>query len=133
MHTETHPETPPGTEPRDERAARNDEWTARNAAYAAAHPVPRPSRVLALALATPVVVLLVTVGWYLVALDAELGDASSAAHQDLVARHVLGTLGGLGCLTAGWLTPRGSRAAWLRTAFALASVPVVPAALFAGS
>ncbi|MEU5686601.1 hypothetical protein [Streptomyces venezuelae] len=126
MHPKTDPETAPATEPRHE-------WAARNAAYAAAHPVPQQSRVVALALATPVVLLLLTIGWYLVALDAELGDASSQAHQDVVARCVLATLGGLGCLTAGWLTPRGSRAAWLRTAFALTSVLVIPAAMFAGA
>ncbi|WP_409235540.1 hypothetical protein [Streptomyces sp. PA5.6] len=124
MHTDT--DTDIETEPRQE-------WAARNAAYAAAHPVPHPRRVLGLALATPVVVLLLMLGWYLVALDAELGDASSQAHQDLVARCVLATLGGVGCLTAGWLTPRGSRAAWLRTAFALMSVVVIPTAMLAGA
>ncbi|QEU93578.1 hypothetical protein CP970_24090 [Streptomyces kanamyceticus] len=77
--------------------------------------------------------LLLTLGWYLVALDAEVGGASSAAHQDLVARYVLATLGGVGCLAAGWLTPRDSRAAWLRTAFALTSVVAVPSAMLAGA
>ncbi|MEV0259467.1 hypothetical protein AB0H82_35110 [Streptomyces sp. NPDC050732] len=116
----------PETEPRHE-------WAARNAAHAAAHPVPRPSRVVALALATPVVLLLLVLGWYVVALDAELGDASSPEHQEVVGRYVLATLGGLGCLTAGWLTPRESRAAWLRTAWALMSVLVIPTAMLAGA
>lgn len=124
MHPETSPH--PETESRHE-------WAARNAAYAAAHPVPRPSRVLALALATPVVLLLLTLGWFVVALDAELGDASSPEHQEVVGRYVLATLGGLGGLTAGWLTPRDSRAAWLRTVWALASVLVIPAAMLAGA
>ncbi|MEV7190855.1 hypothetical protein AB0N81_03470 [Streptomyces sp. NPDC093510] len=124
-----NPEPRAGTETRAE-------WAARNAAYAAEHPVPAPhhrSRVLALALATPVVLLLLTLGWYVVALDAELGDPSSQAHQDVVARYVLAALGGLGCLTAGWLTPRDSRAAWLRTGFALTSVLVIPTAMLAGA
>ncbi|MEU6991573.1 hypothetical protein ABZ953_13060 [Streptomyces sp. NPDC046465] len=116
------------TEPTESRT----EWAARNAAYAAAHPVPRPSRVVALALATPAVLLLLVVGWWVVELDAELGDAASSAHQDLVARYVLAAFGGLGCLTAGWLTPRDSRAAWLRTAFALTSLVTVPAAMLVG-
>ncbi|MFH8791665.1 hypothetical protein [Streptomyces sp. NPDC017941] len=120
MHTDTQTES-------------RHEWAARNADHAAAHPVPHPPRVLGLALATPVVLLLLTLGWYVVALDAELGDASSQAHQDVVARYVLAVLGGVGCLTAGWLTPRGSRAAWLRTAFALMSILVIPVAMLAGA
>ncbi|MCX4666216.1 hypothetical protein OG453_05980 [Streptomyces sp. NBC_01381] len=78
-------------------------------------------------------VLLLVLGGYLVSLDAELGDASSPEHQDLVARYVLALLGGVGCLAAGWLTPRDSRAAWLRTAFALTSVVTIPVAMLAGS
>ncbi|MFI7320198.1 hypothetical protein [Streptomyces venezuelae] len=117
----------------DNETESRHEWAARNAAHAATHPLPPPPRVLGLALATPVVLLLLTLGWYVVALDAELGDASSEAHQDVVARYVLATVGGLGCLTAGWLTPRGSRAAWLRTAFAVMSVMVIPAAMLAGT
>ncbi|MGV9884624.1 hypothetical protein [Streptomyces sp. NPDC003006] len=116
----------PPTEP---RAA----WAARNAAHAAAHPVPPPSRVLALALATPVVLLLLALGWLVVALDASIGGASSPEHQDLVARYVLAVLAGLGCLTAGWRTPRDSPAAWLRTAFACTSVAVIPVSMLAGA
>ncbi|AZM53940.1 hypothetical protein DMA15_16305 [Streptomyces sp. WAC 01529] len=116
-----------------EEAESRAAWAARNAAYAAAHPVPRPSRVLALALATPTVALLLALGWLIVALDASIGSASSPEHQELVARYVLAAFGGLGCLTAGWLTPRVSRAAWLRTAFACTSVAVIPAAMLAGA
>jgi hypothetical protein len=114
-------------------------WAARNAAYAAAHPVPPQSRVVALALATPVVLLLLVIGWYVVALDADLGSASSPGyqeqqrHQDLVARYGLSVFAGLGCLAAGWLTPRDSPAAWLRTGFACTSVVAVCAAMLAGA
>ncbi|WP_030795036.1 hypothetical protein [Streptomyces sp. NRRL S-920] len=107
-------------------------WAARNAAYAAAHPVPPPSRVLALSLATPVVLLLLALGWLIVALDGSIGGASTPEHQDLVARYILAVFGGLGCLAAGWRTPRDSSVAWLRTAFACASVAVVPAAMLLG-
>ncbi|MFE0138297.1 hypothetical protein ACFWY6_43155 [Streptomyces sp. NPDC059037] len=78
-------------------------------------------------------VLLLVLGGYVVALDAELGDASSPEHQDLVARYVLALLGGIGCLAAGWLTPRDARAAWLRTAFAITSVVTIPVAMLVGS
>lgn len=108
------------------------EWAARNAAYAAAHPIPRPARVLAPALATPVVVLLLVLAWQVVDLDAELGGASSQAHEVLVDRCILATVGGIGCLAASWLTPRDSDAAWLRTAFALLSLVVVPVTFIGG-
>ncbi|MEU1121562.1 MULTISPECIES: hypothetical protein [unclassified Streptomyces] len=127
MSPETRAETHTATRP-DTRA----EWAARNAAYAATHPVPRPARNLALGLATPAVLLPLALAWWIVGLDAELGEASSAAHQDLVFHCVLGTFGGVGCLAAGWLTPRDADAAWLRTAFALTSVVAMPAVLFAG-
>ncbi|MEV5981982.1 hypothetical protein [Streptomyces sp. NPDC052114] len=107
-------------------------WAARNAAHAAAHPVPPPSRILGPALATPVVLLLLTLGWFLVELDAELGGASSRQHQDLLARYLLALFAGLGCLAAAWLTPRDSRAAWLRTAFAATAVVAVPAGILSG-
>ncbi|MBW5425813.1 hypothetical protein GKQ77_30335 [Streptomyces sp. BG9H] len=116
-----------------EHAESRAAWAARNAAYAEANPIPRPSRVLALALATPTVVLLLALGWLIVALDASIGNPSSPEHQELLARYVLGAFGGLGCLTAGWLTPRDSRAAWLRTALACTSVVVVPTAILAGA
>ncbi|MCF3125533.1 hypothetical protein [Streptomyces luteocolor] len=109
-----------------------EEWAARNAAYAAAHPVPPPSRILGPALATPAVLMLLILGGLLVELDAELGGASSQQHQDLLARYLLALFAGLGCLTAAWLTPRASRAAWLRTAFAVTSVVSIPAAILSG-
>ncbi|MEU1018741.1 hypothetical protein ABZ383_33145 [Streptomyces sp. NPDC005900] len=98
-----------------------------------ARPDPAPSRVMGLALATPAVLLLLGVGLLVVRLDADLGGASTPAHRELVARYVLAAFTGLGCLTAGWCTPRDAGAAWLRTAFAWASVVAVPAALLIGA